>query len=84
LQRYPFDTLKIDRSFVVAAMGDANAARLVETIVTMAHGLGLETVAEGVETTEQLEFLRACDCDLIQGFLLGRPMSPADIAIRLE
>ncbi|TAN76352.1 MAG: EAL domain-containing protein, partial [Magnetospirillum sp.] len=84
LQRYPFDTLKIDRSFVVGAISDPNTARLVETIVTMAHGLGLETVAEGVETAEQLDFLRACDCDLVQGFLLGRPMPPGDLARRLE
>ncbi|RAU22621.1 two-component system response regulator [Paramagnetospirillum kuznetsovii] len=83
LQRYPFDTLKIDRSFVVGAVRDPNAARLVETIVTMAHGLGLETVAEGVETAEQLDFLRACDCDIVQGFLLGRPMSLTDLAERL-
>ncbi|MDO8606321.1 MAG: EAL domain-containing protein [Phaeospirillum sp.] len=76
LQRYPFDTLKIDRSFVVGAMTDPNTARLVETIVTMAHGLGLETVGEGVETAEQLDFLRGCKCDLVQGFLLGRPMTP--------
>lgn len=83
LQRYPFDTLKIDRSFVVGAMADPNAARLVETIVTMAHSLGLETVGEGVETSAQLDFMRECGCDLIQGFLLGRPMSPQDLAARL-
>ena len=84
LQRYPFDTLKIDRSFLIGAVVDRNTARLVETIVTMAHSLGLETVAEGVETAEQLDFLRGCDCDLVQGFLLGRPMTPGDIADRLE
>ncbi|CAA7613805.1 bifunctional diguanylate cyclase/phosphodiesterase [Magnetospirillum sp. SS-4] len=83
LQRYPFDTLKIDRSFVSGAISDPNAARLVETIVTMAHGLGLETVAEGVETAEQLDFLRNCGCDLVQGFLLGRPMPAEDLARRL-
>ena len=80
LQRYPFDTLKIDRSFVVGGTTDANTARLVETIVTMAHGLNLETVAEGVETAEQMAFVQGCGCDLIQGFLLGRPMSLADLA----
>jgi diguanylate cyclase (GGDEF)-like protein/PAS domain S-box-containing protein len=84
LQRYPFDTLKIDRSFVWGATADPNAARLVETIITMAHGLGLETVAEGVETAEQLDFLRNCGCDLVQGFLLGRPMPPDGLARRLD
>ncbi|OAN44029.1 two-component system response regulator [Paramagnetospirillum marisnigri] len=83
LQRYPFDTLKIDRSFVQGAVLDPNTAQLVETIVGMAHGLGLETVAEGVETAEQLDFLRSCDCDLVQGFLLGRPMSLDDLATHL-
>jgi EAL domain-containing protein (putative c-di-GMP-specific phosphodiesterase class I) len=83
LQRYPFDTLKIDRSFVVGAVTDPNTARLVETIVTMARGLGLETVGEGVETPEQLAFLRGCGCDLVQGYLLGRPDSAGAIAARL-
>jgi len=82
LQRYPFDTLKVDRSFVTSAAVNHSTARLVETIVTMAHGLGLETVAEGVETTDQLDFIRSCDCDVIQGFLLGRPMVLADLADR--
>ncbi len=84
LQRYPFDTLKIDRSFVSGVVSDPNTARLVETIVTMAHGLGLETVAEGVETAEQLDFLRKCDCDLVQGFLLGRPMPLENLSQRLD
>jgi len=61
LQRYPFDTLKIDRSFVSNIDSDLAAQRLVEGIINMAKGLGLETVAEG--------------CDFLQGFLLGRPVS---------
>ncbi len=84
LQRYPFDTLKIDKSFVAGVMVDANAARLVETIVTMAHSLGLETVAEGVETAEQLAFIQNCGCDVVQGFLLAKPMPVADVAITLK
>ncbi|WP_448191016.1 putative bifunctional diguanylate cyclase/phosphodiesterase [Azospirillum sp. sgz301742] len=83
LQRYPFDTLKIDRSFVIGVVTDPNTARLVETIVTMARGLGLETVAEGVETPEQLSFLKACGCDLVQGYLLGRPALADAIAAKL-
>jgi diguanylate cyclase (GGDEF)-like protein/PAS domain S-box-containing protein len=80
LQRYPFHTLKIDKSFVQKAPSDANTARLVETIVAMARGLRLETVAEGVETADQLEFLKECGCDLVQGYLLGRPMEARDLA----
>jgi len=74
LHRYPFNTLKIDRSFVTAALHSANAGRLIETIITMAQGLGLEVIAEGVETIEQLEFLRARGCDHVQGFLFSRPV----------
>jgi len=77
LQRYPFDTLKIDRSFVSSALESRASARLVETIIAMAHGLRLEVIAEGVETFEQLEFLRQLDCDLVQGYLFSRPV-PAE------
>ncbi|WP_247894211.1 putative bifunctional diguanylate cyclase/phosphodiesterase [Azospirillum sp. B510] len=80
LQRYPFDMLKIDRCFVSEMCGGAAAARLVEAIIAMAHGLGLETIAEGVETEEQFRFLRSRGCDLMQGYLLGRPVPLADIA----
>lgn len=74
LQKYPFDTLKIDRSFISTMTSNQNAARLVETIIAMAHGMGLVAIAEGVETEEQLAFLRSRDCDLAQGYLIGRPM----------
>jgi diguanylate cyclase (GGDEF)-like protein/PAS domain S-box-containing protein len=74
LQRYPFDTLKVDRSFI-AGIGNTGASRLVETIITMAHGLGLEVIAEGVETPEQLAFLRSRGCNLAQGFLFSRPVA---------
>jgi diguanylate cyclase (GGDEF)-like protein/PAS domain S-box-containing protein len=80
LQRYPFTTLKIDRSFVSVAPDNRGAGRLVETMITMAHGLGLEVIAEGVETEEQAEFLRARNCDQVQGFLFGRPKPLAEVA----
>lgn len=73
LQRYPFHTLKIDRSFVSQAPHSRSAGRLVETIIAMAHGLGLEVIAEGVETEQQADFLRARRCDQVQGYLYGRP-----------
>ncbi|MBC7951936.1 MAG: EAL domain-containing protein [Rhodospirillaceae bacterium] len=83
LQRYPFSTLKIDRSFVSVAPDNRGAGRLVETMITMAHGLGLEVIAEGVETEEQAEFLRARNCDQVQGFLFGRPKPLTDVAGKL-
>jgi diguanylate cyclase (GGDEF)-like protein len=74
LQRLPVDSLKIDRSFI-AAMGDTPEARsLVRTIVQLGKDLGLKTLAEGVETTEQVDDLRGDHIDEAQGFLLARPL----------
>ncbi len=77
LQKYPFDTLKIDRSFVTAALQQESAARLVETIIAMGHALGQEVIAEGIETEEQFAFLEAAGCELGQGYYFGRP-APRD------
>ncbi len=77
LKAFPIDTLKIDRSFVRDLPGDPNSAAITRTIVAMARSLGLELVAEGVETEGQLTFLRALGCDLVQGYLFGRP-APAE------
>jgi diguanylate cyclase (GGDEF)-like protein/PAS domain S-box-containing protein len=79
LQRYPFDTLKIDRSFVMSALDNQASGRLVETIITMAHGLRMEVIAEGVETPEQLAFLKERDCDLVQGYLFSKPLPPSEL-----
>jgi diguanylate cyclase (GGDEF)-like protein len=84
LQRYPFDTLKIDRSFVTASGHSDNAVRLIETIIAMAHGLGMEVVAEGVETETQLALLRERDCDFAQGYYFKRPVPLDEIALLLE
>jgi EAL domain-containing protein (putative c-di-GMP-specific phosphodiesterase class I) len=73
LQRYPFDTLKIDQSFISAIPHNPNARRLVETIIGMAQGLDLDIVAEGVETEDQLSFLRSRGCGLGQGYLFSTP-----------
>lgn len=75
LQKYPFSTLKIDRSFISQIESNANNAKLTETMINMAHGLGMQVVAEGVETQGQLEFLQARKCELIQGYLFSRPVS---------
>ena len=74
LRRFTLRALKIDRSFIRDVTSNADAAALTEAIVAMAHRLKLKVVAEGVETPEQLEFLKGCCCDLVQGFHLGRPV----------
>jgi diguanylate cyclase (GGDEF)-like protein/PAS domain S-box-containing protein len=79
LRRLPIDSLKIDRSFLKEMDRDANTMPLVQAIVTLAHGLGLTVVAEGVETRHQLEGLREVGCDRFQGFLLGGPAPPEGI-----
>ncbi|MBS1161123.1 MAG: domain S-box/diguanylate cyclase protein [Proteobacteria bacterium] len=82
LHRLPFNTLKIDRSFVTAMIdenGDfSGGSALVPAIIAMAHNLGLEVVAEGVESSGQLVVLRDMQCDVHQGFYSGRPVGEAD------
>lgn len=77
LKRFPINTLKIDRSFVRDLMIDEGDASIVSTIITMGHNLSLDVVAEGVETDEQLEFLRKNGCAEVQGFYFSKPL-PAD------
>ncbi len=70
----PIDTLKIDKSFIDTIITDENTKIITESIIYMVKKLGLETIAEGVETQDQLRYLQDIGCDCIQGFLLGRPM----------
>ncbi len=74
LRRLPLDTLKIDRSFVQDIPQSQQGMDIVQAIIGMAHTLKLKVVAEGVETPQQLEFLREHGCDFIQGYLLSRPL----------
>lgn len=79
LTRMPFDVFKIDQSFVRDMMGDEHARIVVETILAMAKALKLQTVAEGVETNEQLSFLRQQGASMAQGYLFARPMPFEDL-----
>ena len=82
LKRFPINVLKIDRAFVHDITVDVDDAAIVRAIITMAHSLGMKTVAEGVETREQLDFLRTQGCDFAQGFYLSPPL-PGDEIERL-
>ena len=75
LKRFPIDKLKIDRSFVSDITDDKVDADIVTTIITLAHSLGVEVIAEGVETEAQKVFLRSEDCDHMQGYLLAKPLA---------
>jgi diguanylate cyclase (GGDEF)-like protein/PAS domain S-box-containing protein len=75
LTKLPAETLKIDRSFVAAMLDDPGAMTLVSTIISLAHALKLEVVAEGVESEEQAKFLRLLRCDQMQGYLISKPLS---------
>ncbi|MGH8975663.1 MAG: putative bifunctional diguanylate cyclase/phosphodiesterase [Acidimicrobiia bacterium] len=83
LSRFPIDVLKLDRSFVQSAPTEDGNAAISRAVISLAHGLHLAVVAEGVETTEQLAFLRQEGCDQAQGFLLGRPVAPSAVAALL-
>ncbi|MEK1904139.1 MAG: EAL domain-containing protein [Pseudomonas sp.] len=74
LKQFPIDVLKIDRSFVDGLPGGEQDAQIARAIIAMAHSLNLAVIAEGVETQEQLDFLREHGCDEVQGFLFGKPM----------
>jgi len=84
LKRFPIHTLKIDESFVRDLTTDSDDAAIVKAIISMAHSLKLEVVAECVETQAQLEFLRDNQCDRMQGFLFSRPITPTAFAELLK
>ena len=80
LKRFPIDTLKVDRSFIRDIPADSGDKNITRAIIALAHSLKLKVVAEGVETADQLKFLRAQRCDTVQGYLLYRPLPEAEVA----
>ena len=84
LRRFPFDKLKIDRSFVLSIEKAADAAAIVHAVVSLGRGLGMKVTAEGVETADQQLFLRAAGVHSMQGYRFGRPVPAAQISERLK
>ena len=78
LRRFPFTELKLDRTFVAEACADRSARAVIESSILLARKLGLTTVAEGVETRDDLELLRELGCDELQGYYVARPMAAAE------
>ena len=83
LTRFPVDALKIDRSFIREVPGRQHQESLAKAIIAMGQSLGLRVIAEGVETEEQLAFLRRLDCEEQQGFLMGRPVTAEKFEVQL-
>jgi EAL domain-containing protein (putative c-di-GMP-specific phosphodiesterase class I) len=83
LKRFPIDTLKIDQSFV-ADLESPDGAAIVDAILALSKTLNLRSIAEGIETEEQLCYLARKDCDLLQGFYFARPLYPEDVPAMLR
>ena len=73
LQAFPFDKIKVDRTFVINLGRNPQSAAIVRAVIDLGHGLNMSIVAEGVETLDQLGFLANEGCDAVQGYLLGKP-----------
>lgn len=84
LRKLPIDTLKIDKSFIDVVTEDANGKNIVNTIINLAHTLNLTVIAEGVEYTEQLDYLKTQECDCIQGYLFSKPLDGNDIIALIQ
>ncbi len=79
LKKFPIESVKIDRSFIADIASDPDDAAIVSAVIAMAHNLRLKVVAEGVETLEQIRFLRERNCDEVQGYLVSHPISPQHV-----
>jgi EAL domain-containing protein (putative c-di-GMP-specific phosphodiesterase class I) len=80
LKRFPIDTLKIDQAFIRDIGNSPDDEAITRAIIAMAHSMGMDVVAEGVETDVHLDFLRKEGCDYIQGYLLSRPIPDAELS----
>jgi len=83
LKHLPIRSLKIDRSFIKRLPQNNADAAIVKTIIDMAANLNHRVIAEGVETKEQMDFLRGLDCDALQGYYFSRPVPPSELAALL-
>ena len=84
LKQLPIDTLKIDHSFILDIVDNADNKAIAAAIVAMAHSLELRVIGEGVETQSQLDVLRTLDCDEMQGFYFSKPVPADEIAQMLQ
>lgn len=84
MRRFPFDGLKIDKSFTDELAESHEGQSIVEGIINLGHALSMTVTAEGVETAEQLEHLQALMCDEVQGYLLGKPMKLNDLSVLIR
>lgn len=84
LMRFPINSLKIDKSFMDNIVADTGNRAIAETVILLAHKLKLEVVAEGVETQNQLDYLKEINCDRAQGYLFSKPLPPQDIVQALK
>ena len=84
LKRFPIDNLKIDSHFIKDLVTDSEDRAIVSAIITMGHSMHLEVIAEGVETQQQLEYLRIEGCDFVQGYYINRPFSAQHMAMMIE
>jgi diguanylate cyclase (GGDEF)-like protein len=84
LQKFPFDKIKIDQSFIRSLETNADSAAIVRAVTALGESLGIMTIAEGVETESQLLQIERDGCKQVQGYLTGRPLPPADLAVLFE
>jgi len=84
LKRFPVDSLKVDRSFIRDVPQNTDDVAITQAIIAMAHSLGLKVIAEGVETEEQLDFLRKLKCDQVQGYIFSEPIPADEFAVLLR
>jgi EAL domain-containing protein (putative c-di-GMP-specific phosphodiesterase class I) len=84
LKRFPADTLKVDRSFVIELAENRKDEAIAHTIIALAHSMGMTALAEGVEEVGQYEVLRQADCDIVQGYLFSAALSFDDVIAHLQ